>query len=179
MTITLLYCAKRRRHCNPFPTLVLDRYGISFSSHLKHRIKIGDAKVMQLDNDVYVKCGTKRMILKNVDRVYVINDYLYFNALGQCRIIFNTRRIYKYFNIQILSSRFNIESIKQEAIKDILEHMFNIKNSKKLRRFLYICQNILMINLKDNRIVVGRNKFNLKFTLAYKLRDKVKRVNVY
>lgn len=176
---TLLFCSLARRTTKPYPKLNLGRSGIYFYSQNRHKIRIDNAKVMQLDHSVYIKKNEKTIIINNVDRVYVIKDYLYFTALGNCQIVFNAKSFYRYFNISISSNKFDMEALKNEALQDIIEHIFNLKDCEKLKRFLNICNNILKIQLKNDKLIVKRNKFNLKFTLTYKLRDKLKMVNVY
>ncbi len=176
--VTFIVCERIRVSNHILPDLRLSKTGIIFTSRARHRLPIQDAKIMQINKSVFIKFGNKMITLINVDRVYLKSGFLYFTALGKCRIVFNAKKIYKYFNINIISDKFNIDTLKREAILDMIEHKFKYEECDKLKRFIHIMTKILMIKIEDKKIEVKQNKFHLNYTLEYKLKDKMKVVKI-
>ena len=169
---------KRLVKFKPFPKLILKRKGIFFYSKTRHRLKIGDDKFVQIRNDVYLKTNDKVVIVSNIDKVMFINGYLYFTALGRISINLDLSKISNYFNVEILSKKFNLNEQKQLAILDILNNNFDLKFCKNLKKYINNIENILNINIFSKKIIVKQNKFNLPFVLKYKLNNKIKKVYV-
>ena len=161
----------------PLPNLKVAINGIIFLSNNRHKIFVGNCRVMQINYMVYIKHDKKVIVLNNVDRVIYKKGYIFFRALGRVKIIFNTRAFYKYFNIKVTSEMFDLTEIKNDALMSIMENIFN-PNSKELRRYLNLLINILKIKITDKSISVKKNNYNLKFELKYIVRDKLKTINV-
>ena len=105
-------------------------------------------------------------------------NYLYFTALGDVKIIFNTKSFYKYFNIEIKSPIFDLEELKQNAIDEMLNNLFNLNKCNKLKEYLKVVIKILNIHITNDKILVKKNNFNLTFTLIYKLNNTIKIINI-
>ncbi len=165
-------------HAMPYPKLKLCKYGLKFNSTKRHRIYVGECKIMQLNNQVYLKKSGRVVVLKNVDKIATKCGYLYFTALGEVRIIFNAKQFYKYFNLKIISKNFDLEKIKDSALISLTDYIFNPERSEKLSRYLNILINILKIKIIDGRLSIKRNKFNLKYQLKYVRRNRIMTINV-
>ena len=157
---------------------VVNKYGVVFSSNKRHRIKIFGAKILVIDKNVYLKKDKKTVIIKNVDNLFIRRDYLYFNALGEVKIIMNCKKFYKYFCVRISSKNFDLSNLKQTAIQDLLNNIFNFTNCTKLKRYLKIMRNILKIDLDNNHVKLTKNNYNLSYTLTYILNGQKKVIHV-
>ena len=175
----LLICASKNKiKTKPFPKLKMNKNGIFFTSKFKHKVKIENLKVMLLDDCVYLKNDNTFIIIKNVFSAFKLNNYLYFNAMGEVKIIFKTEEFFRYFNLVIKSNKFNLNKLKQEALKDILNNLTNIKNSKILNKYINFIKNVLKIDINNKKIEIKPNIYNLPFTVFYKINNKVTRVVV-
>ena len=162
----------------PIKNVEVNKNGISFLSTSRHKLKVGDAKLLELKNAIYLKQNAKTIVIKNANMAIKTKNYLYFTALGDVKIIFNTKGFYKYFNIKIKSSSFDLEELKQNAIDEMLNNLFNLNNCSKLKEYLKIVVKILNIHITNDKIFVKRNDFNLTFTLIYKLNNTIKIINI-
>ena len=178
--IILLIILLNLKNClvKPINNAKINKYGIIFYSFARHKIKVGAVKIMEMDKSVYLKRDGKTIILKNVFEPTLRGEYLYFKANGNVKIIFNAKNFYKYFNIEIKSSAFDLTELKQKAIMDILNNLFNLNNCVELKHYLKIITNILNVHITDNKITVKKNKFNLTFQLIYKLNNTIKKINI-
>ena len=167
----------RLKTCN-FPSMKMMRDGLKFFSTSKHKIKIDNAKVMQVDKNVYLKKDKKIVQIKNVDNIFVEEGCLYFTALGNVKIILDLSDIYNYFNLKIYTNRIDIEKFKKIALFDIKNNVFDCKNSIFLKKYLKILKNILNINLENNKITIKQNKFKIAFCVEYKTKNGKKRIKV-
>ena len=154
------------------------KYGIIFKSTARHRLFVGDAKMLVVENNVYLKLNKKVVVIKRVANAEIKKGYVYFTSLGETKIIVNIKEIYKYFCIVVQSNAFNLQEIRAMAINEMLADVFNFKNGKAVKRYLNIVKNILKIDLQNNCVKVSRNRFNLHFSLIYKLHNKTKKINV-
>lgn len=162
----------------PLKNLSLKKKGIEFCSKSCHRIKMPNIKKLQVGTRLYVRTNDKIIIFENVDKVFVFEEYLYFTALGKVRIRFDCSEIYRYFNIEIKSEKFNIEELKQSAINDIINNNFEINFCKILKRYIKIIENVLNIHIFQKKIVIKQNKLRLSYILTYKLNNIIKQVNI-
>ena len=179
LTIITIIVAKKAKGnaTKPFFNLKICRNGVSFVSKNRHRIRTGTVKILVVENLAYLKRDNKTIILKNVENVIQKKDYVYFTALGNCQIIFNAP-FYRYFNIKIVAENFDLENLKSQALNDILNNLFDLKNSQKLKEYLKIVTQILNINISNNKLSVRKNKYNLNFKIIYKLNNVQRIVNV-
>lgn len=157
---------------------VVYKYGVVFSSNKRHRIKIFGAKILVIDKNVYLKKNDRTVVIKNVDNLFIRRDYLYFNALGEVKIIMNCKKFYKYFCVRITSDYFDLTTLKQTAILDILNNIFDFNNCTKLKRYLKIMREILKIDLNNDHIKLTKNNYNLSYTLTYILNGQKKVIHV-
>lgn len=169
---------KKRLKVFEFPTLKLTKKGIVFSSHKQHKIKICELKILQYGDIVYLKRNGEIIIIKHVGDVFMFNDYLYFTGKGKVEILFDCSLIYKYFNIIIISEKFNLNDHKQMALKDIIEHCFQLKFCKNLEKYINIITKWLNISIFTKKIVIKQNKFHLPYTLKYKVNNKIIQLNI-
>lgn len=156
----------------------LTKYGLVFYSNNRHRIKIYGAKMLIIENNVYLKKNSRTVVLKNVDKVSVNKDYLYFNSLGKTKIIMNCKKFYKYFVVRVESEDFDIEELKENAIQDILNNIFDFNNCIELKRYLKIMREILKIDLENDHVKLTKNNYELSYTLTYILNGTKKKVHI-
>ncbi len=173
----IFVCRYKNTLTKPITNMRLNKYGLTFVSHARHKIKVGDAKIMQVDSTIYIK-REKTIVLKNVDRVVLTGDWLYFTGLGEVKIIFNCKKFYRYFNVKITSSKFDLEPIKQQAMQQILDNLFNLNACDKVKRYIFILTEVLKITLSATRVEVKQNDFYIPFTLTYKANHKLKHLQV-
>ncbi len=160
------------------PEMKICKHGITFFSYCRHKIRVEQTKILILNNNVFLKQNNNTIEIKNVKNVILKKNYIYFSALGNVEVLFNAEPIYRYFNIKILSNDFSLEELKQQALLDIINNLFNLDNCSKLRQYLKIVIKILNISITNNRITVKKNNFNLKFTLIYKINNTIKKINI-
>ncbi len=162
----------------PIKNAKVNKYGISFLSKSRHKIKLKEAKILELENAIYLKQNERTIVIKNVTKPLKTKNYLYFTAMGEVKIIFNTKSFYKYFNIEIKSPTFDLTELKNAAINEMLNNLFNLNNCNELKHYLKIVIEILNIRITDNKVTVKKNDFNLTFTLIYKLNNTIKKINI-
>ena len=178
ITLVFFLIGRKKKAFFDFPKMTLNKYGIVFYSESRHRIRIENARVLQVKNQIYIKSGKKIVIIKNATAPYLAKGYLYFKACGETKVIFNCKSIYRYFNIMIESSFFDLAKLKQNAIKDLLDNLFDIGKSAELNKYLHLIINILNIKIDEKDIVIGQNRYNLPFILTYKVKNVIKRVKI-
>ena len=175
--ITKLRKTKRLR-CKPFPLLKMKKDGIVFYSHNQHKIKINTNKYLQIGNSVYIKYGRQVVKITNVDRAFVEKNYLYFRCLGKVKISVNCLKFYRYFNIDIVSSKFSLAHQKQVAILNFIEVGFNAKCAHFLNRYINNIQGVFNIVICSKKVIVKQNKLHLPFVLKYKVNNIIKQVYI-
>lgn len=176
--IVLLVIQIKNRKFEPIKNVKLKKYGLVFLSKNRHRIKIDDAKVLKIENNVYLKKNNRTVVIKNIERVVENKNYLYFTGLGQVKIVINCKKFYKYFCVDVTSEDFDINELKQRAIDDIIQHIFDLNECVELIRFLKIMRDVLKINLENNCVKVEKNKYNFSYILTYIVNGKKKFVRV-
>lgn len=175
--ITKLRQTKRLR-CKPFPLLKMQKDGIVFYSHNQHKIKINNNKYLQIGNSVHIKYGRQVVKITNVDRVFFEKNYLYFTCLGKVKINVDCLKFYRYFNIDIISSKFSLNHQKQVAILNFIDVGFNAKYAHFLNRYIKNIQGVLNITIFSTKVVVKQNKLHLPFVLKYKVNKIIKHVYI-
>ena len=103
---------------------MVDKDGLVFSSNSRHKLKIDNAKILKLGNNVYLKNNGKLVCVENVDKVFVYKKHLYFTSLGLTKIKLNLNYVYKYFLIDIDSEILDMKNLKNLAKNDIKNHIF-------------------------------------------------------
>ncbi|MBE5741055.1 MAG: hypothetical protein E7351_00775 [Clostridiales bacterium] len=168
----------RKTRYQPYPSLKLRRDGISFYSKSTHRIKAENTKVMQVENRVYLRQNKKMITLLNVDKVKVDEGYIYFKALGRVKILFSCKSIYRYFNLDIESDKIDIRDKRQQALQDMIDHLFDVNQSMILKRYIRFVREVMNIDFKNGKLTIKQNKFMIPYTLKYKLNNVIKQVKV-
>lgn len=153
------------------------KFGIVFYSNNRHKIRIGQAKVIYIGNLIYLKENNKFIIIKNIVDVIVKNEYMFFKANGEVKIFFNCP-FYRYFNLNIRSSYFDLNSAKQQTIDEMLNNLLNLESCIKLKKYLNFIKNTLKIRINNEKIVIFLNKFKIPYTITYKLNNKIKKINI-
>ena len=176
--VTVSVLKNKKIKYKPFPNLRICKNGIIFYSYMRHRLYIGDAKLLIIKNNIYLKRKKSLIILCNVEYNLIQNKFLYFSCFGETRITFNANDFYRYFNIFIKSSKFNFKKLKQITLKSILNNLFNLEDCKLLKRYLNFIKNILRIEIDKERICVSKNLYNLSYELIYKINNTVKHLKV-
>ncbi len=166
-----------RLRCEPFCDLRLTKNGIKFNSNARHRIKIGKVKIIEIENNIFIKSNNGTIAIKNVCNYFLHKEYLYFTCLGECLIRFNTSEIYKYFNIRIDSNVIDFSSLKQEALMDLVNHIENPMKSEAVRRYIKAIKT-LNITISSAGVKVSKNEYDIKYTLTYKLGNRLMHIIV-
>ncbi len=179
VSIAMIFvCKFKNTRTKPIQNLQLKKYGLVFISHARHKIRVGEAKILQLDTAAYIKRAHKTIVLKNVDKIFVKGEWLYFTALGEVKIIFNCKKFYRYFNVKISSPKFDLSPIKQQALQQILDNLFNLNACNLVKRYIFILTEVLKITLSSSRVEVRQNNFAIPFTLTYKANHKLMHLQV-
>ncbi len=168
----------KKYHTKPIKNANFTKYGVTFNSTFKHKIRAENVKFIEIQNAVYLKQNNKTIVIKNIEQPFTKGNYFYFKGKGEVKIIFNAKNFYKYFNIQITSPTFDLSAIKQKAVNDILNNLFNLNNCSQLKYYLKIVTQILNITITDNKVEVKKNKYNLNFQLTYKVNNTIKKINI-
>lgn len=171
---------KQKQNLNffPPPKVIVKRDGLSFSSYSVHRVNILNNKYIQIGNKVYIRNNLCLVTINNVDRVFIYKNYLYFTGLGLVKIEFDCADIFAMFNVQIYSKNFNFQKLKRTAILELFDACFDKNKSKSIKKLKIIMKNILNIDIFQKKLVIKQNKLKLRYTLIYKLNNKIKRINV-
>lgn len=179
LTITIVLCifSNKKDHYKSLPKISVKKTGLIFYSFSRHRIKIDDAKVSQLGDTTYLKKERKIVIIKNIDRITTKSGYLYFQAMGNVTIFCDIGDKYKYFNIRIMSNSFNYEALKQKALVEIIDNLFQQNNAKENDRLVKFI-GLLNIKIENDKISIGKNPLRLSYQLVYRLNNKIKKINV-
>lgn len=168
---------KKLKYSN-FPPLKMKKGGVFFMSTNTHRIKLNNSKLFLVRDILYLKTNEKLVIFTNVKDVKIYEHYLYFTGKGEVRILFDCENFYRYFALIVSSKQFEITTLKQLAIVDLMNNGFNEKFSKITEKYIKIIEKVLNICIFKEKITVKPNKFKLSFVLTYKLNNKIKRVNI-
>ena len=176
--VVLLVITVKNQKFYAIKDVKLTKYGVVFYSNKKHRLPIHNAKLLIIENNVYLKKNNRTVVLKNVEKVVVNNNYLYFHSLGKTQIIMNCEKFYKYFVVNVESEDFNLNELKQNAIQDILNNIFDFNACIELKRYLKIMREILKIDLENNHVKLTKNHYELTYTLTYILNGVKKKVYV-
>ena len=168
----------KRLNYKEFPKLFLKKDGISFVSYDRHRFKTLGFELVTVKENLYLFNATKMIVIENINKVEIHENYLYFSALGEVKFYLDLTDVYKYFSVIIKSEKFNIDNLKQKAILDIINSNFEAKNSQFVKKYIKIIKNILNINILSKKITVKPNRYHLPFKLTYKLNNKIKQIKV-
>ena len=180
LTIFLFIIAKQIKNkiIKPILNCRVLKNGVCFFSNKRHKLKVENAKLLMVKDVAFLKNEHKTIAIKNVKDVCLKNDYIYFTGLGNVKIIFNCEKFYRYFNIKIISADFDLKKNKDEAVLDILNHIFCLKNAKKLQKYLKILIFVLKISINEKKVLVRKNKYNLSFKLIYRLNNVLKVISI-
>jgi len=127
---------------------------------------------------VYLRQNKKMITLLNVDKVKVDEGYIYFKALGRVKILFSCKSIYRYFNLDIESDKIDIRDKRQQALQDMIDHLFDVNQSMILKRYIRFVREVMNIDFKNGKLTIKQNKFMIPYTLKYKLNNVIKQVKV-
>ena len=170
--------SKRELKVENFPRLYITKNGIEFFSLGTHKIKINVSNLCLFENILYLKDLDKIVIIKNVEDVKVFNQNLYFKCKGKVKIIFDCKKFFRFFTIKIESKQFDLNELKNLALVDMLNNVFNPNSSKFVKKYIKILQNTLNISILREKIVIRQNKYHLSFSVLYKVNGKIRRVNI-
>ena len=152
--------------------------GITFSSRMRHRIYIADARMMQVGTICYLKNSKNYVIIKNIDRVYIKDNYLYFKALGEVFIQVNMAKLKNYFNIYVESESLEFESMRDRAKLSLINHLFNMSEGREVVDYIKLVKRVLNIRFESGKVIVAKNKFNIAYTLYYKANNVIHKINI-
>lgn len=168
---------KHTKH-KELPTLQMMKNGVFFHSKQRHRIQIENCKYEQVGNCVYVTKNGEIIQIKNVDNVIKKDEYLYFKALGNVEILCQNFNGIEYFYLHIMSAKFNINTLKQEALTELINNNFEINFCKNAKKYLIIVKNVLKITIFEKKLTIKQNKFKFPFQIQYSINGKNKIINL-
>lgn len=152
--------------------------GIVFKSVLRHKIFVGQAKIVEVNGIIYLRNGKKIIAIKNVKNVLFKNNCVYFTGCGYVHICFNCKNIFRQFNLMILSSQFDLSIYKQKALQEILTDPFALISRQNTKQYLKILKNILKIDINNGILRVSKNLYDFKYQIIYKVHNVTKKINV-
>lgn len=161
-----------------FPRLKFKKFGFVFISNSIHKLKIHNYKVNILENNIYLSLNKNIAILKNVKIINVKKGDLYFQALGEVKIIFDCESVYRYYNLIFISKEFNLKILKHNAKLEILNNLLSYEKCELHKKFMFFIKNILKININAEKIEIKRNKLKIFYNLVYKLNGNIKKINI-
>ncbi len=159
------------------PNLKMTKSGITFYSTNRHKIFVGEVKILEIGGIVYLKNNKKMVVFINICDYFIKEDYFYFKSLGEVKIIFKCKSIFSFFNIKITSNQFDFKALKQQALNQVVNNLFNLENCNLVKRYISAIKNILNIDITEKSITVKPNKYLLKFSLTYRVKNVIKTVN--
>ena len=163
----------------PLPKLFINKMGIYFNSKDVHKIFIGNAKTITFDNKIYLKYDTELITIINIKIIKVEDKVLFFKADGNVKILLNVAKIYRYFNLIVLSKKVNIEKFKQAALHELVNNLNNLLQCKKVKAYISFLNNVLKINVLHDKLTISKNLIYFNYELFYKINNIVKHVKVY
>ena len=164
---------------NQLPTMIVIKNGVGFYSNKRHRIKIDGCRYEQMGNYVFVFSKDGRIIeIKNIDNIFKRDKYLYFNAMGRVEICAKISNEYEYFYLNILSEKFDIQQVKQNALKELVNNFFDLNLSKNAKKYLNILKNVLKITIFEKKLTIKQNIFKFPFKVEYIINGKMKKVKL-
>jgi len=167
----------RKRH-SPIPNLKFKKFGFVFYSKKIHKIRIFNYKVRTLEGVIYLSLDNKIAIIKNVKFLDCKNGFLYFKSLGEVKVVFECKEIYRYYNLKITSNEFKINDIKEKSKYEILNNLLNIQDCEYNKKFLFFLKNVLKIEINNKKIAIKSNNYKISYNLLYKLNGKIKKINI-
>lgn len=176
VTITLILLSVKQNKIFPLPVIEFKDKKICFVSHLRHKIFVGECKVLELNNKVFLKQNTKLIEIVNVAKIKQKNGWLYFNAKGNVQIDIGNKKWLRYAEMHISSNQFDLADLKQNAAKELMNNLFNIPACESLIRYLKFIKDVLKIELTDKGIKVKNNLYGLAFCLDYDFCGKQKHI---
>ena len=169
-------------NCKSFqelPTMIVVKDGVEFYSKKRHRVKIDNCKYEQMGNNIFIFCNNGGMIeIKNIDNIFKRENYLYFKAKGKVAIYSKISNEYEYFYLNIHSEKFDIQQVKQNALKELVNNFFDLNLSKNAKKYLNILKNVLKITIFENKLTIKQNIFKFPFKIEYIINGKIKRVKL-
>lgn len=167
-----------RKRYSPIPNLSFKKFGFVFHSNKIHKIKILNYKVRTLDGVIYLSLRNKIAIIKNVKFLDCKYGFLYFKSLGEVKVVFECKDIYRYYNVKIISNEFIINGIKEKAKYEILNNLLNVQDCEYNKNFLFFLKNILKIEINNEKITIKSNNYKISYNLFYKINGKIKKINI-
>ncbi|MCQ2564833.1 MAG: hypothetical protein MJ152_03150 [Clostridia bacterium] len=177
-TLTMLVILHFRCKVKPLPKLKLKKFGLEFCSHFKHKIKIDDASVMFIGHAVHCKKGGSLITIKNVKNAFVWGKFLYFESLGTTQIFCDVKSFFNYMQLKIEMENFDVQKFYEEAVADLINHLFCFENSEKLKKYLTFVKKVLKISVNNTKLTIKQNKLKLAFCLTYVIGGRKKRIMV-
>lgn len=174
--ISRLY--RRKNVVGEFPYIKLTKKGITFFSLDSHKIFVGYARCLAVDNSVFLKLNNVTISIINVKPMYVEKGELYFKALGRVKIRFNAEKIYKYFNLKIECAKIEVSNLKRKAVLGIVNNLFDYKNNKDFVNYIKLIKNIFKIRINKNGVRVVQPTKIFKYSVIYKLNNNIRKIVV-
>ena len=178
MALTLLFIMlnKKNNKIYPLPSVKFKNKKICFGSNKRHKIFVGMCKVLEINNNVFLKQNDKLVKIENVKNAKQKNGWLYFNAVGEVKIFIGNKKWLRYAEMDICSSQFDLTKLKQAAGYELVNNLFDIHACTSLIRYLKFVKQVLKIELTTNGIKVKQNIYGLKFCLDYNFCGKQKHI---
>lgn len=166
---------RKKRSVRKVKSLKIKKCGITFVSYYRHFISVSNAKFFTINNQVFLKRGDNRLVIKNVSDVEYNEGKLYFKCLGKVEMLFDNK-YFRYFNVLIFFDKYNLSELKYKASIDMLYYPFDFENRKNFKFYIKVVRDILQLHFNDKKLIVRTNKYLLGFKLIYKLNGKTRKV---
>ncbi len=176
ITITLIALNIKQNKTYPLPEVEFKDKKICFVSHFRHKIFVGDCKVLEMDNKVFLKQNNKLIEVKNIVNIKQKNGWLFFDAKGNVQINVGNKKWLRYVELNIYSHQFDLQTLKQNAGQELVNNLFKISDCESLIRYLKFVKYVLKIELTDKGIKVKNNLYGLTFCLDYNFYGKQKHI---
>lgn len=173
--LTMIILFRRKRKVGEVESLKIKKCGLTFVSYYRHFISVPNTKFFTINNQVFLKRGDDRLVIKNVSNVEYVEGKLYFKCLGKVEMLFDNK-YFRYFNVLIFFDKYDLSELKYKASIDMLYNPFDFENRKNFKFYIKVVKDILQLHFNDKKLVVKSNKYLLGFKLIYKLNGKMRRV---
>lgn len=160
----------------PLPKIDVFCGGLKFVSFKRHKIFVGNVKLLGFDECIYLKHNDKIIKISNVKNATIKDGWLNFNANGEVKVNLKNTKWFRYLQMDICSSKFELSGLKQNAITELMNNLFNRPNCIQLKRYIRFLRAVLKIDFSCGQLKVKQNLYHLPFEIKYEMLGKQKYV---
>lgn len=158
----------------PLPKIDVFCGGLKFVSFKRHKIFVGNVKLLKVDECIYLKQRDKIIKISNVKNATIKDGYLSFNANGEVKVSLKNNKWFRYLQMDICSSKFELGELKQNAIAELMNNLFDRPNCIQLKRYIRFLRGVLKIDFSCGQLKVKQNLYHLPFEIKYEMLGKQK-----